>query len=427
MPENNRKEVPEHLPEGADGSSGRATPMLYAARQPILDGHSKVYGYELLFRSGPENKFTATDIEWASAANLEQGATAFGLDLLVGDRRAFVNLTRGAILAEYHRLIPRERVVLEILEDVAPDADVLAVIRRARAEGYLIALDDYAGEPSRDAFLPHVDIVKADLRRWPEALTWRCAAKLRNQGVRLLAEKVETLEEADKARNVGYELLQGYFFCQPQMMAVRDLPPAKTSILRFMAEMSASEIKHARIEELFRSDVGLTVRLLRYLNSASFGLRQEVQSIGHAINLLGERPLKRWSLMLAMMVLCDDRPQELLVTALSRARFAERMAPSSGLAEHDQELFLAGMLTMVDAMVGRPAEELLAGLAVSDTVRDAVLHRASPLGPVLDLVTAYQTGDWNMVQSTREHVQVDAHALDEAYADSIRWAEAVSA
>ncbi len=426
MPDDNRNNVPQTPPEGADGSSGSSTSMLYAARQPILDSHDKVYGYELLFRSGPENRFTATDIEWASAANLEQGATAFGLDTLVGDRRAFVNLTRGAILGEFHRLIPRERVVLEILEDVEPDADVLAVIRRARHEGYLIALDDYAGEPSRDAFLPHVDIVKADLRRWPQALEWRSAAKLRNQGVRLLAEKVETLEEADKARNMGYELLQGYFFCQPQMMAVRDLPPAKTSILRFMSEMSAPEIKHERIEELFRADVGLTVRLLRYLNSASFGLRQEVQSIGHAINLLGERPLKRWSLMLAMMVLCDDRPQELLVTALSRARFAERVAPSSGLAEHDQELFLAGMLTLVDSMVGRPAEEILAGLAINDTVRNAVLRRESPLGPVLDLVTAYQKGDWTLVKSTREHVQVETTALDEAYADSIRWAEEVS-
>ena len=402
-------------------------PVLYSARQPIMDRHARVYGYELLFRSGPENRYTATDAEWASAMNIEQSATVFGLDQLVGDRRAFVNLSRGALLSEYHRLLPRERVVVELLEDIAPDAEVLAAVQRVRREGYLLALDDYSGAPESEPFLDLVHMVKADLRRWPHALEAARLAPLKARGLKLLAEKVETHEEQQAALAAGYDLLQGYFYCKPQMVEVRDLPPSKLSVLRFVAETSAAETSIERIEELFRADVGLTVRLLRFLNSASFGWRHEVDSIRHALELLGERPLRRWAIMLAMMSLCEDRPHELLVTALSRAHFAQQIGESSGLEEqHHDELFLAGMLTLIDTMVGRPAREILDGLAVSDSVRNAVLDHRAPLGPVLDLVTAYERGDWTALTEMLKHHPVPDRALNQAYVASLAWAEATA-
>jgi EAL and modified HD-GYP domain-containing signal transduction protein len=359
--------------------------------------------------------------------SLEQSSTAFGLDVLVGDRRAYVNVTRGALLAEYHRLLPRDRVVVELLESVTPDAEVLAACRRMRAEGWRLALDDYAGEPEREPFLELVDVVKCDLVRWPAALEPSAIARLRERGLQTLAEKVETPEQAQAALAAGHALLQGYHFCRPEMIAVRDLSPAKTSVLRFMAEVTAAELSFERLEAVFRADVGLTVRLLRHLNSAAFGLRHEVHSVHHALELLGERPLRRWALMLGMMSLCEDRPHELLVTALSRARFAEAVAPETGLAEHGPELFLTGMLSLVDGMVGRPKPEVLSSLALPDEVRDAVLHRGSPYEAVLDLVTAYQHGDWRRVDENRARCPLDDRTLDEAYTDSLQWAEAVAA
>jgi EAL and modified HD-GYP domain-containing signal transduction protein len=400
--------------------------VLYSARQPILDRDDIVFGYELLFRSGPENRYTATDPDRASAASLEQSASAFGLDRLVGDRRAFVNLSRGALLAEYHLLLPRERIVVELLENIEPDDEVMAACRRLKASGYLLALDDYAGESRSEPFLGLVDFVKVDLRQWSRALDPRAVASLRRPGLRLLAEKVETHAEQQAALDAGYDLLQGYYYCKPQMVEVHDLPPSKLSVLRFLAETNSAHTSFGRLEELFRADVGLTVRLLRYLNSAAFGWRHEIDSIQHALELMGERPLRRWASMLALMSLCDDRPHELLVTALSRARFAERISVPSGLPEHEHELFLAGMLSLVDAMVGRPATEVLAGLAVPESVRAAVLDHGLPLGRALGLVTAYQQGDWQRVDESRRDCLITDCQLDEAYVDSLAWAEATA-
>ena len=403
----------DSAPAGDLAAEADASHTIYAARQPILDRQSVVCGYELLFRSGPENRYTAVDQDWAAATSLEQATAAFGFDRLVGDRRAYVNFTREALLSEYHRVLPRERVVVEILENVEPEPDVLAACRRMRAEGYQLALDDYVGSPESEPFLDIVHTVKADVREWPAGLAAETVAPLKRRGLSLLAEKVETLEEQQAALAAGYDFLQGYFFCQPQMVEVRDLAPSKLSVLRFLGETSRDETSFERLEDLFRSDVALTVRLLRYLNSAAFGWRHEVTSIRHALGLMGERPLRRWAMMLGVMTLCDDRPHELVVTALSRARFAERLGTPAGLSEHEHELFLAGMLSLVDTMVGRPAPEILDGLAVPSTVRDAVL----------DLVSAYERGDWAHLDDLRRDLPVDDSALDRAYVESVEWAE----
>lgn len=426
MSQPNRQQLPEDHNRTPEIPADVRDPMLYCARQPILGRDGELFAYELLFRSGPENRFPSVHSDWASAVNIEQGTTAFGFDTLVGPRTAFVNLSHGALLAEYHRLLPNTRVVIELLESVPADEHTLLACRRMRAAGYRIALDDYAGEPERAAFLPLVDFVKADLRTWDRALDPDALAELRAHDVRLIAEKVETRAQATAAIAAGYEFLQGYHFCEPEMIAIRDLPPSKVSVLRFLAEVSAETVSMERLRDVFRADVGLTVRLLRHLNSAAFGLRHEVQSIQHALEMLGERPLKRWAAMLAMMTLCEDRPHELLVTALSRGRFAENVAEPVGLAQHGNELFLAGMLTLVDSMVGRPRPELMNGLAVSTTVRDAVLSQPSPLTPVLELVTAYQHADWPLVEAKRRPLGVEVRTLDAAYLDSLQWAEAVA-
>ena len=426
MSQPNRQQMPEDRNPSPELPADARDPMLYCARQPILARDGALFAYELLFRSGPENRYPGVNTDWASAANIEQGTTAFGFDTLVGRHPAFVNLSHGALLADHHRMLPNERVVVELLESVPADEHTLRACHRMRAAGYRIALDDYAGEPERAAFLPLVDYVKTDLAAWPEALDPNVVQHLRRHGAHLIAEKVETRAQAKAAIAAGYEFLQGYHFCEPEMIAIRDLPPSKVSVLRFLAEVSAETVSMERLQEVFRADVGLTVRLLRHLNSAAFGMRHEVQSIQHALEMLGERPLRRWAAMLAMMTLCEDRPHELLVTALSRGRFAERVAEPIGMSQHGNELFLAGMLTLVDSMVGRPKPELLNGLAVSAPVRDAVLSKPSPLTPVLTLVTAYQHGDWPLVEAARAHFGVQPPTLDAVYLESLQWAEAVA-
>lgn len=414
--------TPDSRPDPA-GSPGRT---LYAARQPILRRNHQLAGYEILFRGGPENRFDGTDIDLASATTIEQGATAFGFDHLVGDGCAYLNLSRRAVIEGFHRMLPPQRCVVELLESVKPDAEVLEACRAMRREGYTIALDDYAFDPAGDPLLDVVDIVKVDLRL---AAGWNDPARLaplQRRELRLLAEKVETHEEHAAAIAAGYELFQGYFFCKPQMIATHDLPPSKLGALRFMAEMTREDTSFERLEEVFRQDPALTVRLLRYLNSAAFGWRHEIGSLQQALMVMGLRPLRQWAVMIGLLSLGNDRPRELPLTALARARFAERIAPSSGLREHQHELFLGGMLSLVDCMVGRPLAEVLGGLAIHRRVADALLSDHGPLAPALRLVTAWQSGDWARVDAARRECPVDERVLGDAYADSLVWAEAIT-
>ena len=400
---------------------------LYAARQPILGRDSKLEGYEILFRGGPENRFDpGTDVEMASAATIEQGATAFGLDSLVGEHRAYVNLTRRALLGGYHRMLPPERAVIELLENIEPDREVIAACQAIRAEGYTLALDDYTFAPASEPLLDVVDVVKVDFKLARNACDARALEPLHRRRLKLLAEKVETHEEHRAAMSAGYHLFQGYFFCKPQMIQTRDLAPSKLSALRFLSEVSRDESSFDKLEDIFRQDPALTVRLLRYLNSAAFGWRHEIGSLRHALNVIGLRPLRQWAMMMGLLSLADDKPHELSLTALSRARFAEKIAPDSGLRERGGELFLGGMLSLVDTMIGRPLAEVLASLAVPESVRAALTAGEQPLGPAIKLVTAYQTGDWTNVDAARADCPVDDGALDRAYVDSLSWAEATA-
>lgn len=410
-------------PVAPDAEAADMSKPLYAARQPILGRDDQVFGYEILFRDSAENRFSAKDADKASASSIETSAAAFGLTSLVGERLAFVNLTKDALLAEYFRMLPKERTVLELLETIEPDAQVLDTCRRARAEGYRFALDDYTFNESAAPLLEVADIIKVDFRLAAHARKAQAVDSLKTRGLRVLAEKVETIEEHRIALAAGYDYFQGYYYCKPEMVQTRDLPPAKVSVLRFMAEVAKDDVSFDRLEDLFRTDPGLTLRLLRYLNSAAFGWRHEIPSMRQALAVMGLRPLRKWATMLGMMQLCDDRPRELAVTALSRGRFAERIGPATGLQPQGDDLFLTGMLSLVDTMVGRPIPEIIDTLSVPDSVRTALLAHENPLGPVLDLVTAYEQGDWKKVDATSQSVHVNARQLDEAYVDSLQWAE----
>lgn len=423
-------EIPVTAAPGPDvaGAPARPEPSrpIYVARQPIFDRHSRTVGYEILFRRTAENRYDATDHDAATAISIEQSMSAFGFDFLVGDRLAFVNLTREALLREYYRLLPPERTVVELLEGIRPDPEVLAACRALRGLGYTLALDDYTGRPEADRFLPLVDLVKVDLRQYPAGFDPAVTDHLRAGGRRLLAEKVETREENQRVLAAGYDLVQGFYYCHPQMIESRDLQPLKLSQLRFLTEVMREEASFERLEEVFRDDVALTMRLLRYLNSAAFGWRHEVTSLRHALALMGLSPLRKWAAMMGVLALSEGQAPELAVTALARARFAEQVGARAGFGRQELDLFLAGMLSVVDVMVGRPMQEVLAGLSVPDSVTDALVEHRGRLTPVLDLIATYERGDWSAVDDASRSLGLDGETLDAAYVSALQWAEATT-
>ena len=394
---------------------------VFIARQPIFDRAEVVTGYEILFRSGPENRFIATDRSLAASQGLERTVMSFGFDELVAGKTAFVNLSRELLLAGQYTLLPASRSVIELLETIDPDPAVVAACRRLKASGYRMALDDFQYRPSMEPLLDLADIVKIDFRD-SNHRTAEILDLIRRPTCTLLAEKVETREDHDLAQRLGFELFQGYFFCRPEMFHRRAPAPSRMNYLRLLTEVGRPDADFDRIEALIRQEVAFSIRLLRYLNSAGFGWRYEVESINHALRLLGVRELRKWISAVATVGLGDGKPPELVSTALMRARLAELLAEPAGLGQADLDLFFTGLLSVMDAVMDEPLDKLLASMAVSPVVQSGLLRREPPFGPVLDLVVAQERGDWNRVEALSDSLGAPPERVQEAYQRASSWA-----
>jgi EAL and modified HD-GYP domain-containing signal transduction protein len=400
---------------------------IYLARQPIFDAAQQVVGYEILHRSGPENVFIPIDTDVASSSSVDRAAMSVGLDPLTDGKLAFVNVSRRVLLEEIYALLPARRTVLELLENVAPDREVLEACRRVKSHGFRLALDDFNGAPELAELLDLADIVKIDVQQPISERAFEMSAPHLQRGLKLIAEKVETAAMHRSALDRGYHFFQGYFYCRPEMVQTRDVSPSKLNALRFLAEVCREDASFERLERVFRKDVSLSTRLLRYLNSAGFGWRHEITSLDHALRLVGLWQLQKWGAMMGVVTISTDRPQELAVTALSRARFAEQLGQVMGEAGRELDYFLVGLLSLLDAMIGRPLREVLSGMAVSEPVRDALLGADSHLGGTLHAVTAYERGDWYTVERFLVDHDVKSRQAHDAYASSLTWARQAAA
>ena len=394
---------------------------VFIARQPIFDRCSSVAGYELLFRSGPENRFPTMDTDLAASQGLERALMSFGFDSITDSKPAFVNLSRRVLLSELYTLLPPERSVIELLETVEPDADVIAACGRLKDNGYRLALDDFVYRPGFDPLLDLADFVKIDFRneasRAPATVD-----RLKGRPPRLLAEKVETLGERVLAERLGFELFQGYFFCKPEMFAGKAIGPSKANYLRLLREVGQGEVEFDRVESVIRQEVAFSIRLLRYLNSAGFGWRYEVETINHALRLLGVRQLRKWVAAVATVGLAEGKPTELLITGLLRARLAELLAEPAGLGRADLDLFFAGLLSVMDAVMDQPLDQVVASMGASPELTAGLLRREPPFGPVLDLVVAQEQGDWSRLEDLAGRLGTPTADVQEAYRSASNWA-----
>lgn len=397
---------------------------VFVARQPIFDRSLHVFGYEILFRTSSfDNFFAHPDPDEAATQVIHHSLNVFGLDVLAQNRRIFFNVTRSVLVQNLVRVLPRERTVVELLETVTPDDEVLAACRALKEAGYTVALDDFVVYPGCEALLDLADIVKVDFLLTGPAERASLPARFKRPGLLFLAEKVETADDFREAERLGYDLFQGYFFRKPEILAAREIPSSETNYLRLLKAVSQAEIDFGNVEEIVKHDVSLSVRLLRFLNSAFFAWRSQVHSIKQALVLLGERPLRKWVTLVAITGLGEDRPEELVLTALIRARLCEELATVSGLSDHALDLFVAGMLSAIDALLGRSLPNLLQELGVDPLLRAAILENEGHLSEVFQLAVAYETGQWEKADGLARKLGVDLQRLPALYRDAVAWAE----
>jgi EAL and modified HD-GYP domain-containing signal transduction protein len=376
------------------------------ARQPILDQRQQLRGYELLHRG------MAVYGEQATAQVLLAAYGDIGMRRLVGAAPAWINVTRRFLLDTDPLPLSPHDVVLELLENQNLDDDLLGRLQELHAAGFKIALDDFVYDRAADDLLALASIVKVDVLAGGHSHAREQAELLRPFGVALLAEKVEDRGMFAYCLGLGYELFQGYFFCKPEIVTGREIPTSVSSSLHDIAVLSRADATFEEIEAVVARDPGLTLRLLRLLNSASFSLRKRVTSVHEAVTMLGSRTVRQWAMMLVLGGIsanCD----ELVPTALSRARTLARLAEARG---GDTDVaFSVGLLSVADALLGVTMQDALHELPLDDAVVDALLRGEGADGAALTAVLDYE---WGMgpVGDPGAH-----DPLGEAYAEALTW------
>jgi c-di-GMP phosphodiesterase len=366
---------------------------VFVARQPIFDPRLEVAAYELLFRgSNSIDRALIEDNDEATSTVVINAFTELGLDSVVGDRRAWVNVSRDFVVQSMAFALPRDRVVLELLEDQAIDDELIAELDLLRADGYRVALDDFAWSEERKPLLDHVDIVKVEVLGRDHADVVADVERLRPYNLTLLAEKLETREDYERCAALGFELFQGYFFCKPETLSAKGVAPNRLAMLQLVAALQDPDIQFSQLETLIARDVALSYRLLRYINSAFFGLRREVDSIGRALTLLGLENVKRWS-TLTIFAGIDEKPREVIVTGLTRARFCELAGERFGEGQADR-LFTLGLFSVIDALMDAPMADVLAKIPFPAEMTDALVKRTGTKGELLEAALASERGDF---------------------------------
>jgi len=396
----------------------------FVARQPILTADEKVFGYELLFRDGIENFFRSTDADAASRSALNT-SMLIGLDVLCDGRRAFVNCTRDVLLNEYVTLLPSGQTIVEVLETVPADDLVVEACRRLKESGYTIALDDFGVNDPREVLTDLADIIKVDLRATSPA---DAAAMVKRYGpwrCRMLAEKVETREEFSSAKKDGFLYFQGYFFRRPEILTAHEIPANQLNYLRMLRAVSQPELDVREIENLVKGEASLCYRLLCYLNSAVFGFAAEIHTVRHALSILGEREVRRWIRLVAALGAGQGKSSDLVLAALVRARFCELLSPK--LQSGDSDLFLMGMLSLMDTILEIPMRQVLDNIPLDHASKSVLLGAASPLQPFYQLMLAQESGNWKAASALAAQLRLSEADIADAYWNAMQWARQVSA
>jgi len=398
---------------------------LLVARQPIFDAQMHVFGYEMLFRSSSLNEFDGTEENAATAQVISAVFGSAETDQLVGRQNTFINFPQRMLLEGTASILPPEQTVVEVLENVQPDEDLLEACSALRARGYRLALDDFTVPEKVDTLTAVADFLKVDFRATSVEEQADAATRFKGK-IHLLAEKVETQEEFRRARDMGYEYFQGFFFARPVISSTRQIPGFKLQFMRILNELHRPEMDFRKLSDLLKREPGLSYKLLRFVNSAWFGLRSPVESLQRALVALGEDASRKWLSVLTMANLASDHPTELAVSTLVRARFFESLAGEAGMGHLRDDCFLVGMFSRLDAMLGRPLAELLEGLNLHAQITRTLLDRPDPgdkMPPVWKLVLAYERGDWDTLCDAAPELNLKPQTITGCYAEAVRWAD----
>jgi EAL and modified HD-GYP domain-containing signal transduction protein len=389
-------------------------------RQPIFNYKTEVIGYELLYRSSSQtDRAEIQDKDRATTEVIINAFASIGIDSIIGDAKAFINFTRNFLLGKNPIPLHPKRVVLEVVEDTQIDRPLIEALRNLAKRGFTIALDDVIDPNSILPLLDVVHIIKMELPRLSKGQIISYAAFYQQRGLKVVAEKVETLKEFEFCKNLGIDYFQGYYLCKPNLVKGRQLKPSLITRLRLLEKIHDPYVDFEDIEKIVSKDVAISYRLLRLVNSAVYGLRREIESIHQAITLLGLDQVRKWFTLFFILEM-GDKPPELLTIALVRAQMSEFLAKAMGL-RNVEKYFLVGLLSVLDALTDLPLEQVINTLPISNEMRDGLLNHTGSSGDILLSVLAYEQGNWDNVLK----INLPTQTIRDAYLNSLQFAKTI--
>jgi c-di-GMP-related signal transduction protein len=371
-----------------------ATSEIFLGRQPILDRDQRIVAYELLFRSGNTPGAAVTDDMHATASVIHHAFSEMGVQTVLGSLQGYINISADMLLSDLVELLPRSQVVLELLETVAATDAVIERCRALKQQGFTLALDDFVYDDSFRPLLALVDIVKVDLLLHSQAELCSVVGRLKQWPVKLLAEKVDSAEQAAFCHALGFDLFQGYYFARPSVLAAKRADPTQLALTQLLG-LVLRDADTPQIEQVFKQHPNLTYNLMRLVNSVACGTKRSIASVSQAIVVLGRRQLQRWlQLLLFTLQSGSPYPSPLLLLAATRGKMMELLAARQQRNdEYCDEAFMAGILSLIDSLIDKPLADIVAELNLGERLTAALLHREGELGTLLRLVESVEHPD----------------------------------
>ena len=411
--------------QAQSANSNQAGKSSYIARQPIFDRNMGIYGYELLYRQGNDNFFSHMDDDQATAELIYNSFFVFGLYDLTDGTKAFINFSKELVDSDIPSLLPKQSIIVEILERDHTTQATVDACRHIRSLGYSLALDDFAFEPDNLPLLEFANIVKIDFLSTSLEAQANLIKKYGGK-IRFLAEKVETREDYSRALGMGYDFFQGYFFCKPSMVSSREIASLNINLFNILKELNTIDPSFSHIATIIQGDLGLSLKLLKLANSVYYGARYEINSILHALSFIGANELYQWISIMMLKDYTDIENSEVIKLSLIRAKFMELLSIELYPKDNANDYFFTGMFSFIDVLLNQSMERVLSGLPLGVNVKQALLGEDNAQRRLLSCVIAYETAAMDEAEDQEIVQTIGSKKFMSLYIDSIKWVKSLN-
>ncbi len=394
----------------------------FIARQPILNIHQKLFAYELLYRGAHDFLLSEISGNRATTNLLSSAFLTKDIKEISSHRPCFINFTQDLIEKKIPLAFPESLLIIEVLEDVKPVESVISACREMKKKGYRIALDDFVFDRKLVPLIELAHIIKIDVRLTPLDTVLQTINRLSSYNVKLLAEKVETRQEFDLALKLGFSYFQGYYFSKPENIGIQELSSAKVNMLRLLSEVAKKTTTLNKLHGIISSDIAISYKLLRFLNSAYFYRLQKVKTVRHAIAYLGETELRRFLMLVIISEFCSDKPDELVRLVLVRAKFCELLGEASPHNSLSSELFMMGLFSALDTMLDSPMDQVMEKLPIGDLIKTALTSKTGICALFLQTALAFERNEHAAIDKLVSELEIPLAAIRGSYLEAVKYA-----